>query len=171
MGSSFAQALSAMLLIASMVAFCTANKDWKHGNYTGWGSNHGPYHLNTTNGPNNKIVVGGSDWHYGFNYADWSLKNNSFYVQDTLVFKYDPPNDTTRPHSVYLLPNLWSFINCDFSQARIVGSPTQGGGDGFQFVLKSWQPYYFACGEHDGAHCKDGMMRFFVFPKLRGWHY
>lgn len=84
MGSSFAQALSAMLLIASMVAVCTANKDWKHGNYsTGWGSNHGPYHLNSTNEPN-KIVVGGSDWHYGFNYADWSLKSSSIYVQDTL---------------------------------------------------------------------------------------
>ncbi|XP_050365309.1 uncharacterized protein LOC126783817 [Argentina anserina] len=115
-------------------------------------------------------IVGGSDWHYGFNYANWSLKNSSIYVQDTLVFKYDPPNETTRPHSVYLLPNLWSFISCDFSQARMVGSPTEGGGDGFEFVLKIWQPYFFACDEHNGAHCKDGMMRFFVFPKIRGWH-
>ncbi|KAK9942191.1 hypothetical protein M0R45_007870 [Rubus argutus] len=157
MGFNFTRALCAMLLIASLVAISTANKDWQHGNYPGWGYNHGPYHFNKTNGPN-KIVVGGSEnWHYGFNYADWSLKNNSFYVQDTLVCTW--------------LPNLWSFINCDLSQARMVGSPTQGGGNGFEFVLKSWQPYYFACGEHDGLHCKDGMMRFFVFPKLRGWHY
>jgi hypothetical protein len=84
MGSLFAQALFAMLLIASMVAVSTANKDWQNGNYSGWGYNHGPYHLNKTNG-SNKIVVGGSEkWHYGFNYADWSLKNSSFYVQDTL---------------------------------------------------------------------------------------
>ncbi|XP_062019776.1 uncharacterized protein LOC133736335 [Rosa rugosa] len=171
MGSKFAEALFAILLIASMVAVSTANKDWQQGNYTGWGFNRGPYHLNKTEGPN-KIIVGGSEnWHYGFNYADWSLKNASFYVHDTLVFKYDPPTNSTRPHSVYLLPNLWSFINCDLSHAKMVGSPTQGGGNGFEFVLKSWQPYYFACGEHGGAHCKDGMMRFFVFPKLRGWHY
>lgn len=87
------------------------------------------------------------------------------------VFKYDPPTNSTGPHSVYLLPNLWSYIHCDLSQAKMVAGPTQGGGNGFEFVLKSWQPYYFACGEHGGAHCKDGMMRFFVFPKLRGWHY
>jgi hypothetical protein len=84
MGFNFSRALFAMLLIASLVAISTANKDWQHGNYPGWGYNHGPYHFNKTNGPN-KIVVGGSEnWHYGFNYADWSLKNNSFYVQDTL---------------------------------------------------------------------------------------
>ncbi|PRQ23225.1 putative cupredoxin [Rosa chinensis] len=171
MASTFAQALFAMLLIASMVAVSTANKDWQQGNYTGWGFNRGPYHLNKTEGPN-KIIVGGSEnWHYGFNYADWSLKNASFYVHDTLVFKYDPPNNTTPPHSVYMLPNLWSFIHCDLSKAKMVGSPTQGGGNGFEFVLKSSRPYYFACGEHNGTHCKDGMMRFFVFPKLRGWHY
>ncbi|CAL9022174.1 unnamed protein product [Prunus brigantina] len=171
MGSHyFAQAL-AMVLVASMLAVGSANKDWQHGNYTGWGFNHGPYHLNETKGPN-KINVGGSEnWHYGFDYKQWAWKNGPFYINDTLVFKYDPPNDTTRPHSVYLFQNPWSFMKCDLSQAKMVGKPTQGGGKGFEFVLKSWQPYYFACGEHDGLHCKDGLMRFAVFPMFRGWHY
>ncbi|BFG41715.1 hypothetical protein CerSpe_279900 [Prunus speciosa] len=171
MGSRyFAQAL-AMVLIASMVAVGLANKDWQHGNYTGWGFNHGPYHLNETKGPN-KITVGGSEnWHYGFDYKQWAWKNGPFYINDTLVFKYDPPNDTTRPHSVYLFQNPWSFMKCDLSQAKMVGKPTQGGGKGFEFVLKRWQPYYFACGEHNGLHCKDGLMRFVVFPMFRGWHY
>jgi hypothetical protein len=41
---------------------------------------------------------------------------------------------------------------------------TQGGGDGFAFVLKEWKPHYFACGVHDGAHCSFGQMKFFVVP-------
>ncbi|BFG41714.1 hypothetical protein CerSpe_279880 [Prunus speciosa] len=171
MGSHyFAQAL-AMVLVASMLAVGSANKDWQSGNYTGWGSNRGPYHLNETKGPN-KITVGGSEkWHYGFDYKQWAWKNGPFYINDTLVFKYDPPNDTTRPHSVYLFQNPWSFMKCDLSQAKMVGKPTEGGGEGFEFVLKRWQPYYFACGEHDGLHCKDGLMRFLVFPMFRGWNY
>lgn len=80
-----------------------------------------------------------------------------------VVFRYDPPNDTTRPHSVYMFQNLWSFLNCDLSQARMVGNQTQWGGDGFEFVLKRWKPLCFAWGEHDGLHCKDRLMRFSVF--------
>lgn len=84
MGSHyFAQAL-AMVLIASMLAVGSANKDWKYGNYTGWGFNHGSYHLNETKGPN-KITVGGSEnWHYGFDYKQWAWKNGPFYINDTL---------------------------------------------------------------------------------------
>jgi len=84
------------------------------------------------------------------------------------VFKYDPPSDTnTHPHSVYLLPNLWSFLKCDLSRAKLVASETQGGGDGFEFVLKSWQPHYFACGGGAGFHCNNGTMKFFVMPMFR----
>ncbi|TQD78454.1 hypothetical protein C1H46_035994 [Malus baccata] len=170
MGSSFAQITLAVVLIASMLAVSTANKDWQHGNYTGSGFNNGSYHLNKTKGPN-KIVVGGSEnWHFGFNYTDWALKNGPIYIKDTLVFKYEPPSNTIRPHSVYLFQDFQSFWNCDLSRARMVGNQTQGGGDGFEFVLKRWRPYYFACGEHDGLHCKDGLMRFPVFPVFRGWH-
>ena len=78
------------------------------------------------------------------------------------VFKYDPPNDTTIPHSVYLLPDLRSFSTCDLKRAKLLANATQGGGEGFEFVLKRWQPYYFACGERDGFHCKVGLMKFFV---------
>ncbi|KAL6270319.1 hypothetical protein ACE6H2_027230 [Prunus campanulata] len=171
MGSHYFAKALAMVLVASMLALGSANKDWEYGNYTGWGFNHGSYHLNETKGPN-KITVGGSEnWHYGFNYKQWALQNGPFYIKDTLVFKYDPPNDTTRPHSVYLFQNPWSFMNCDLSQARMVGNQTQGGGEGFEFVLKKWKPYYFACGEHDGHHCNEGLMRFIVFPMYRGWHY
>lgn len=81
-----------MGLIASMLAISTANKDWQYGNYSGWGFSHSSYHLNKTQGPN-KIVVGGSEnWHFGFNYTEWALKNGPFYIKDTLgeypVFLY-----------------------------------------------------------------------------------
>ena len=86
------------------------------------------------------------------------------------VFKYDPPSKTTFPHSVYLLPNPWSFLTCDLSKAEQVATVAQGGGEGFEFVLKNWWPHYFACGEHDGLHCKEGMMKFFVMPLIGPYH-
>lgn len=86
------------------------------------------------------------------------------------VFKYDPPNGTTFPHSVYMLPNMWSFLKCDLRKAKQVATVAQGGGKGFEFVLKNWWPHYFACGEHDGLHCKDGVMKFLVMPLLRPCH-
>lgn len=86
------------------------------------------------------------------------------------VFKYDPPNSTTFPHSVSLLNDFRSFVNCDFKGAKLVGTVAQGGGKGFEFVLKESKPYYFACGEHGGKHCTVGLMKFFVWPltPLRG---
>lgn len=81
------------------------------------------------------------------------------------VFKYDPLNSTTFPHSVYLLEDLWSFIRCDLRRARLVGNVTQGGGKGFEFVLKEARPHYFACGERQGIHCKEGLTKFCVAPE------
>ncbi|KAF8406345.1 hypothetical protein HHK36_008432 [Tetracentron sinense] len=113
----------------------------------------------------NMVTVGGSEnWHFGFNYTDWALQHGPFYLNDTLVFKYDPPNSTTFPHSVYLLPNLWSFLECDLRRAKLVANVAQGGGNGFGFVLKKLQPHYFACGERNGFHCKVGLMKFLVMP-------
>ena len=40
------------------------------------------------------------------------------------VFKYDPPTPKTLPHSVYLLPNLQSFIKCDLKNAKMAGNTT-----------------------------------------------
>ena len=86
------------------------------------------------------------------------------------VFKYDPPTgNTTIPHNVYLLPNLRSFLKCNFTGAELLADVTQGGGQGFEFVLKKLKPHYFACGEHDGAHCSVGQMKFFVMPMFR-WY-
>lgn len=83
------------------------------------------------------------------------------------VFKYDPPSNTTFPHSVYLLRNYRSFMNCDLRRAKKLASVTQGGGTGFELVLKNWKPYYLACGERNGFHCKVGLMKFSVFPLIR----
>ncbi|KAK2992314.1 hypothetical protein RJ640_020307 [Escallonia rubra] len=106
------------------------------------------------------VVVGGSEnWRYGFNYTDWSLKHGPFYINDTLVFKYEPP------HNVYLLPNLWSFIKCDFSRATLLANPTQGSGEGFMYVLSNWRVYYFASSAD--SDCKNGMMKFFAIPLPR----
>ncbi|KAJ6345882.1 hypothetical protein OIU78_008530 [Salix suchowensis] len=166
-----AQALI-LLLSASMWAVSMASR--QHGfNNTGWSYKRPPCPQNSTSDTPNKIVVGGSQkWTFGINYADWALKNGPFYFNDTLVFKYDPPSKTnTHPHSVYLLPNLWSFLKCDLSSAKLVASETQGGGDGFEFVLKSWQPHYFACGGGAGFHCNNGTMKFFVMPMFRRRRY
>ncbi|PIA46446.1 hypothetical protein AQUCO_01500173v1 [Aquilegia coerulea] len=114
------------------------------------------------------IVVGGTEnWHFGFNYTNWAFQNSPMYLNDALVFKYDPPNGTTFPHNVYLLRDFRSFLDCDFRKAKMVANVTHGGGKGFKFVMKKWRPYYFACGEGAGFHCKTGMMKFAVFPLPR----
>ncbi|XP_022853657.1 uncharacterized protein LOC111375099 [Olea europaea var. sylvestris] len=160
-----------ILVAISMFGIGMANKnfsaDW-NGNWyhtTGW-----PYGHWKADQTSKRIIVGGSEnWRFGFNYTDWAIKNGPFYLNDTLVFKFDPPNDTTFPHSVYLLPNLWSFQNCDLRRAQKIAHVTQGAGEGFEFVLKRWQPYYFACGERNGFHCKNGMMKFAVWPYFRSY--
>ncbi|XP_059635590.1 uncharacterized protein LOC132277758 [Cornus florida] len=115
------------------------------------------------------VVVGGSEhWRYGFNYTDWALQHGPFYQNDKLVFKYDPPSGNSPPHTVYLLPSMGSFINCDFRSAQLLANVTQGSGDGFGFVLtNNWRPLYFACGEEDGKNCKEGLMKFFAVPLPR----
>ncbi|XP_022947106.1 extensin-like isoform X2 [Cucurbita moschata] len=115
-----------------------------------------------------KIIVGGSKyWRLGFDYNDWILKNGPFYVNDILVFKYDPPNSSTPPHNVYLLPNMQSLNKCDFRRAKLVANLTQGSGNGFNFVLKQQKAYYFACGEGNGFHCNLGSMKFSITPQSR----
>ncbi|XWS62708.1 hypothetical protein CRYUN_Cryun06bG0034300 [Craigia yunnanensis] len=164
--------LMLIMMVASSLRMSMANKDWGSGfNNTGWGWGRGPYHPpNPTQGPN-KINVGGSEnWRFNFSYTEWAFQNGPFYFNDTLVFKYDPPSKTPFPHSVYLLPNLWSFLTCDLRRAKMIANTTQGNGDGFHFVLNRWQPYYFACGERNGFHCKVGRMKFMVVPFLR-WHH
>ncbi|XP_039065729.1 uncharacterized protein LOC120211200 [Hibiscus syriacus] len=121
-------------------------------------------------GPKRIIVGGSQNWRFGVNYTDWSLKNAPFYLNDTLVFKYDAPSKITFPHNVYLLPNLKSFLNCDLRRGKVIANPTQGSGNGFEFVLKKRKPYYLACGERNGFHCKVGLMKFAVVPMRRRHH-
>ncbi|KAH6813386.1 Cupredoxin superfamily protein [Perilla frutescens var. frutescens] len=174
--------LAVVVVVAtSIFGISTANKDWSTiaGNWNHsipppppaafWGLN-ATTHAQPPHS-SKKIIVGGSEnWHFGFNYTNWAINTGPFFLNDTLVFKYDPPNDTTFPHSVYMLPDFWSFQKCDLKRAKKIGEVNEGGGDGFQFVLKRWQPYYFACGEHDGIHCKLGLMKFAVWPLVR-WTY
>ncbi|KAK3025633.1 hypothetical protein RJ639_042131 [Escallonia herrerae] len=146
-----------------------ANRDftnWNSGfNYTDWAFKHHKWPQSSS-----KIVVGGSqNWHFGVDYMDWARRNGPFYLNDTLVFKYDAPT-ATRAHSVYLLKNFRSFLTCDLTGATKVADTTQGVGEGFEFVLKNWQPHYFACGEGNRFHCSNGTMRFFAMPLLR-WHF
>ncbi|KAI3460260.1 hypothetical protein Pfo_016923 [Paulownia fortunei] len=111
------------------------------------------------------VVVGGSEgWRFGYNYTDWALRHGPFYINDTLVFNYPPPSNENPPHSVYLLPNLYSFVTCDFSRARLLANPNEGDGNGFSFVLSQWRPHYFASGEGNGSDCNEGLMKFFAVP-------
>lgn len=81
------------------------------------------------------------------------------------VFMYDPPSNQTFPHSVYLFNDQKNFQECNLKKAKMLASPVQGRGAGFKFVLKrKKQPYYFACGERRGVHCKVGMMHFAAKP-------
>ncbi|OAY25433.1 uncharacterized protein LOC110605577 [Manihot esculenta] len=167
MGPNSTQALI-LVLFASILGVGIANKDWQLG---GWGPKRG-YHRPGHKDTPQKIIVGGSaNWTFGFNYSVWAFKSGPFFVNDTLVFKYDPPSETNiHPHSVYLLPDMWSFINCNLTRGVKIANETQGAGKGFEFVLKEWKPYYFACGASDGYHCNVGRMKFFVLPYLRRWY-
>ncbi|PON71393.1 Cupredoxin [Trema orientale] len=111
------------------------------------------------------IVVGGSEgWRFGFNYTNWAIQNTPFYINDKLVFKYDPPSNSSFAYGVYLLENLGSYLSCNFTSAELLANSTQGVGDGFEVSLSQWRPYYFASYGDDGYHCDDGHMKFFAVP-------
>ncbi|KAH0732220.1 hypothetical protein KY289_003408 [Solanum tuberosum] len=154
------------MFVLSMANF---NYTWAGGKWNKTNCPYGNNHPNATQTSNMLNVGGSENWHYGFDYMDWARKNGPFFVNDTLVFKYDPPNSNGGfPHSVYLLPNYWSFIKCNLRRAKRIANPNQGAGKGFEFVLKKSQPYFFACGEHGGIHCNNGTMKFVVMP-LKRW--
>ncbi|XP_077224753.1 uncharacterized protein LOC143858046 [Tasmannia lanceolata] len=145
-----------LLVVATIPQTSQAMKGW------GWGWTHVP----------TKTIVGGSQhWRFGFNYTNWALQTGPFYQNDTLVFMYDPPNSTTFPHSVYLVKDYRSFMTCNLNRTKLVASVVQGGGTGFEYVLKESKPYYFVCAEHEGIHCSQGLMKFIVWPLPRcyGW--
>ena len=66
-----------------------------------------------------------------------------------------------------MFKSFGSFLKCDIKKAKMLANPTQGTGEGFKFVLKRWQPHYFACGERNGFHCNNGTMKFAVMPMFR----
>jgi hypothetical protein len=69
-GFTFAKISLILIVAASTLAVCTANKESPPPKYR--------------QGPN-KIIVGGSEgWHFNFSYTGWALKNGPFYVNDTL---------------------------------------------------------------------------------------
>ncbi|KAH6788483.1 hypothetical protein C2S51_003489 [Perilla frutescens var. frutescens] len=114
------------------------------------------------------VIVGGSEgWRSGYNYTDWALKHGPFYINDTLVFKNGYTSNESQPHSVYLLPNLYSYVQCDFSRAQLLSTPADVEAAGFSYVLTQWRPQYFASGEGNGTDCNDGLMKFFAIPLPR----
>lgn len=67
-----------LVFLASTLAMAMANKDMANWNWR-------PYRPPRNATQPKKVVVGGSDnWHFGFNYTDWALKNGPFYIGDTL---------------------------------------------------------------------------------------
>ncbi|XP_050234394.1 uncharacterized protein LOC126682690 [Mercurialis annua] len=154
MGPNYVQIFILIVLCASMLRVGVANRNPQHGD-----------HRRLTNIDPQKIVVGGSTWTYGFDYTNWAIEHNQFYVNDSLVFKYDLPKDsTTHPYSVYLLPDQTSFATCNLAKAVKVADESQGGGPGFEFVLKEYKPYWFASGGGEGINCNLGKMKFKVLP-------
>ncbi|XP_059298309.1 uncharacterized protein LOC132051015 isoform X2 [Lycium ferocissimum] len=134
---AFANAQIFLLLAVFSSLFPIGLADFNWGPRS-WSKTNCPY--TTEHPPNvtqtsNKFVVGGSeDWHYGFNYR----------------------MDWARKCAPF-------FVN-DTLGAKRIADPTEGAGEGFEFVLNKMRPYYFACGENEGVHCKTGNMKFFVIP-------
>ncbi|CAL0327051.1 unnamed protein product [Lupinus luteus] len=119
-------------------------------------------------GENKTILVGDSDgWRAGTNYTQWAIQNKPFHINDTLVFKYPQPDNSTAPMSVYLLPNMWSYTTCEFKDAKLLGSTTEGVGEGFKVELKQRKPYYFASAEGNSYDCIAGLTKFIVVPSPR----
>ncbi|KAH0854345.1 hypothetical protein HID58_078951 [Brassica napus] len=144
------------------------NNSGSDGSGSGWGwGGHSKGYNATYNAPRKIIVGGDKEWTYGFNYSDWASKTAPFFLNDILVFKYNPPAPFT--HSVYLFSNPLSYEKCDVKKGKMIASPKQGAGNGFELVLTKMKPYYISCGEHDGAHCSNGTMKFTVMPILPRW--
>ncbi|KAK1358803.1 Phytocyanin domain-containing protein [Heracleum sosnowskyi] len=172
MDSKYVQLVMLLFVAATLFVVSDANRNltnapqnWNPGfnSSSGWS-------WNSPNSPQNYSSPPGFNFTAGWPWKDWAIKNGPFYLNDTLVFKYDPPSNTTYPHSVYQLRNYRSFMNCDLRKAKRLASVTQGAGIGFELVLKNKKPYYLSCGEHNGIHCKDGLMKFLVIPLIR-WGY
>ncbi|KAJ9135615.1 hypothetical protein P3X46_032776 [Hevea brasiliensis] len=162
MALTYTQFLMLLLIAYMLLGVTVASK----------GFNYGSPQTTYSDTPNRIIVGGSAYWSFGFNYSVWAFKNGPFYVNDTLVFKYDLPSENnTYPHNVYLVPDMRSFLTCNLSKGVKIANESQGAGEGFEFVLNKWRPYYFACGASDGYHCNVGGMKFFVLPLLRRWHY
>ncbi|KAL3730582.1 uncharacterized protein LOC120296034 [Eucalyptus grandis] len=169
MAMKFGRAMVLVVIASVMMGASLAYPGWNNNNGYAWPpkQDNGP-----TEVPPTKVVVGGSEnWHFGFDYSTWANKNGPFYVNDTLVFKYDPPSDSnTHPHSVYMFPSFWSYMRCDLKRATMVANVSDGAGDGFEFKLsQKWKFYFFACGESGGFHCSTGKMRFSVVSLPRPW--
>lgn len=81
MGVKYGRGIIVVVMATCMLGIATANKDAGNWNRTGAGD---CTHKNATQ-RSNRIVVGGSEnWHFGFNYTDWAIKNGPFFLNDTL---------------------------------------------------------------------------------------
>lgn len=179
MGFSFSSQGVVLIVVAvSLLAVCQAktvvvggSQGWRFGfNYTDWTLKNGPYYIKDTLGKSTGRIAPIKPVTYIPQLS--CVRENSSYSQCVIyfpffwcaVFKYSAPSNAGA-HDVYLLPDLWSYITCDFRRAKLVAKATQGGGQGFKFVLNQWRPHYFACGQGaNRSHCKQGMMKFFAVP-------
>ncbi|XP_056161063.1 uncharacterized protein LOC130135573 [Syzygium oleosum] len=169
MAVKFGRAMMLVAIASVMMGASTAYPRWNNNNGYAW-------HLKQYDGPaevpSKKVVVGGfENWHFEFDYSTRAHNNGPFYVNDTLVFKFDPPSDNnTHPHSVYVFQNFWSYMRCDLKRATKVANVSDGAGDGFQFTLSQKRKFYFfACGESGGLHCSIGKMQFSIVSLPRPW--
>ncbi|GAU36148.1 hypothetical protein TSUD_316770 [Trifolium subterraneum] len=116
------------------------------------------------------ILVGDSHgWRAGTNYTQWAIKNSPFRINDTLVFKYPPKGNSKVVPSVYLLPNMWSYMTCEFRGAKLLGSEFQGAGEGLKIELNEMKPYYFASDEGNAYDCIAGLTKFIAVPSTRSF--
>lgn len=76
-----------LVVALSMFELAVSTKNWTDtaGNWSRTEGNWGYWHKNYSTQGSRRIVVGGSEnWHFGYNYTEWALKNGPFYLNDTL---------------------------------------------------------------------------------------
>eukprot|EP00249_Psilotum_nudum_P036875 c8935_g1_i2 orf=483-911(-) len=113
-----------------------------------------------------EIIVGGAkQWRFGFNYTQWAETSGPFQLNDILVFRYKPFSFGAIHvnHNVMLLQTQKELDNCRFDRSQLVANSSDGY-TGFKFQLTEYKPYYFACGEARGYHCRVGLMKFMAMP-------
>jgi hypothetical protein len=90
-------------------------------------------------------------WSVPTNSNGYTKLNLTANVGDSILFKY------SSSHDVYKLATKWHYDECNFEDAILLGSNSDGSGNGYKYTLSGnddKRRIYFACSVH--SHCVQG---------------